>query len=144
MKRQDQSQAAQPLRLHVPEPTGRPGHPTDFSYLHLAKAGEVRRPSIDVAPVATEDLAYTLIRVLDDDGGATGPWNPELPPELLRKGLLAMLKTRLFDSRMLTAQRQKKMSSTSRASARKPSARLMPWRSMRTTCAFPHTGSRAS
>ena len=22
-----------PLRLHVPEPTGRPGHPTDFSYL---------------------------------------------------------------------------------------------------------------
>ncbi len=32
------------LRLHVPEPTGRPGHETDFSYLHLSPAGQVRRP----------------------------------------------------------------------------------------------------
>ena len=110
MTRQDQSQAAQPLRLHVPEPTGRPGHPTDFSYLHLARAGEVRRPPIDILPVATGDLAYTLIRVLDEDGAAVGPWDPKLPPDLLRKGLLAMLKTRIFDARMLTAQRQKKMS----------------------------------
>ena len=110
MTRQDETQPAQPLRLHVPEPTGRPGHPTDFSYLHLAKAGEVRRPSIDVLPAATGDLAYTLIRVLDEDGAAVGPWNPKLPPDLLRKGLLAMLKTRIFDARMLTAQRQKKMS----------------------------------
>ena len=31
-----------PLRLHVPEPTGRPGQGTDFSYLHLAPAGAVR------------------------------------------------------------------------------------------------------
>jgi len=110
MKRQDQSQAAQPLRLHVPEPTGRPGHPTDFSYLHLAQAGEVKRPAIDVLPVSTGELAYTLIRVLDNDGAATGPWDPKLEPDLLRKGLLAMLKTRIFDARMLTAQRQKKMS----------------------------------
>ena len=35
------------LRLHVPEPTGRPGHPTDFSYLHVSPAGVVRRPRID-------------------------------------------------------------------------------------------------
>jgi 2-oxoisovalerate dehydrogenase E1 component alpha subunit len=110
MTTQDHSHAVQPLRLHVPEPTGRPGHPTDFSYLHLANAGEVRRPSIDVPPTATGDLAYTLIRVLDDDGAAVGPWDPKLPPDLLRKGLLAMLKTRIFDARMLIAQRQKKMS----------------------------------
>ena len=110
MTRQDQTQPAQPLRLHVPEPTGRPGHPTDFSYLHLSRAGEVRRPEIDVLPAATGDLAYTLIRVLDEDGSAVGPWDPKLSPELLRKGLLAMLKTRIFDARMLTAQRQKKMS----------------------------------
>ncbi|MCF3996738.1 hypothetical protein L2E47_44255, partial [Pseudomonas aeruginosa] len=32
----------EPLRLHVPEPTGRPGCKTDFSYLHLSPAGEVR------------------------------------------------------------------------------------------------------
>src|SRR5690606_31775655 len=49
-------------------------------------------------------------RVLDDDGAAVGPWDPKLPPDLLRKGLLAMLKTRIFDARMLIAQRQKKMS----------------------------------
>ena len=35
------------LRLHVPEPTGRPGHPTDFSYLHVSPASVVRRPRID-------------------------------------------------------------------------------------------------
>ena len=110
MTRQEQSHSAQPLRLHVPEPTGRPGHPTDFSYLHLAKAGEVRRPDIDVSPTATGDLSYTLIRVLDEEGAAVGPWNPEASPEQLRKGLVAMLKTRVFDARMLIAQRQKKMS----------------------------------
>ena len=110
MTRQHESHPAQPLRLHVPEPTGRPGHPTDFSYLHLAKAGEVRRPAIDVSPTATGDLAYTLIRVLDEEGAAVGPWNPEASPEQLRKGLVAMLKTRVFDARMLIAQRQKKMS----------------------------------
>ncbi|MBA3477604.1 MAG: 3-methyl-2-oxobutanoate dehydrogenase (2-methylpropanoyl-transferring) subunit alpha [Lautropia sp.] len=110
MTRQDPLQPAQPLRLHVPEPTGRPGHPTDFSYLHLSKAGEVPRPPTDVAPVATGDLAYTLIRVLDDEGAAVGPWNPQAPPDVLRRGLLTMLKTRIFDARMLTAQRQKKMS----------------------------------
>ena len=46
-----------PLRLHVPEPTGRPGCQTDFSYLRLAKAGDVRKPPIDAAPIDTADLA---------------------------------------------------------------------------------------
>ena len=107
---QDPPQETQPLRLHVPEPTGRPGNNTDFSYLHLSRAGEVRRPPVDVAPAATGDLAYTLVRVLDEDGEARGPWDPKASPDLLRKGLLAMLKTRVFDARMLIAQRQKKMS----------------------------------
>ncbi len=99
-----------PLRLHVPEPTGRPGQHTDFSYLHLSPAGAVRRPPIDTQPVETSDLAFALIRVLDDDGNAVGPWVPELTPEQLRFGLRAMLKTRIFDARMLIAQRQKKLS----------------------------------
>jgi len=99
-----------PLRLHVPEPTGRPGCQTDFSYLHLAKAGDVRKPPIDAAPIDTADLAYSLIRVLDEDGQAVGPWDPQASPEILRAGMHAMLKTRVFDSRMLIAQRQKKMS----------------------------------
>ena len=99
-----------PLRLHVPEPTGRPGHGTDFSYLQLAPAGAVRRPPIDVAAADTGDLARTLVRVLDDDGRAVGPWAPAVEPELLRRGLRAMLKTRAFDARMLIAQRQKRIS----------------------------------
>jgi len=99
-----------PLRLHVPEPTGRPGHETDFSYLHLSPAGEVRRPPVDVAPVDTSDLAYTLVRVLDDKARAVGPWAPKADAALLRRGLRAMMKTRAFDARMLIAQRQKKIS----------------------------------
>jgi len=98
------------LRLHVPEPTGRPGRRTDFSYLHLSRAGEVRRPPVNAAPADTSDLAYTLVRVLDDDGRALGPWAPRVDPQLLRRGLRAMMKTRIFDARMLIAQRQKKIS----------------------------------
>ncbi len=100
----------QPLRLHVPEPSARPGFETNFSYLHLAPAGAAKRPAIDVQPRQTSELAFSLIRVLDDEGKAVGPWDPKLEPELLRKGLRAMLKTRIFDARMLIAQRQKKLS----------------------------------
>lgn len=99
-----------PLRLHVPEPTGRPGHDTDFSYLPISKAGEVRRPPVDAQPAQTADLAFTLIRVLDEAGQAVGPWAPEMDVALKIRGLRAMLKTRAFDARMLIAQRQKKMS----------------------------------
>ena len=65
-----------PLRLHVPEPTGRPGQATDFSYLHLSPAGAIRRPALETSARDTADLAYSLIRVLVDDGKAVGPWNP--------------------------------------------------------------------
>ena len=99
-----------PLRLHVPEPTGRPGHDTDFSYLPLSKAGAVRRPPIDAQPTQTADLAFTLIRVLDEAGQAVGPWAPQMDVALKIRGLRAMLRTRAFDARMLIAQRQKKMS----------------------------------
>ena len=99
-----------PLRLHVPEPSGRPGRPTDFSYLQLCPAGRAERPPVDVAPVDTRELATQLIRILDEEGRAVGPWASEEAPELLLQGLRAMLKTRLFDARMLKAQRQKKLS----------------------------------
>jgi 2-oxoisovalerate dehydrogenase E1 component alpha subunit len=100
----------QPLRLHVPEPTGRPGHATDFSYLHLSGAGEVRRPEVDAPAASTADLAFTLVRVLDDNGQAVGPWAPQHDAALLRRGLRAMMRTRAFDAKMLLAQRQKKIS----------------------------------
>ena len=99
-----------PLQLHVPEPSGRPGQGTDFSYLHLSPAGAVRRPPVDCPPGQTSELAYTLVRVLDDDGRAVGPWAGSVDTDDLRRGLRAMMKTRAFDARMLLAQRQKKIS----------------------------------
>jgi 2-oxoisovalerate dehydrogenase E1 component alpha subunit len=99
-----------PLRLHVPEPSARPGSVTDFSYLHLSPAGTVRQPPLETRPDETLDVAEALVRVLDDDGAALGPWDPKADPEMLRAGMRAMLKTRFFDARMLTAQRQKKLS----------------------------------
>jgi len=99
-----------PLRLHVPEPSGRPGCKTDFSYLQLSAAGAVRKPAVDVDPQATADLAASLVRVLDEDGQAQGPWAEDIPEQVLHDGLRAMLTTRIYDTRMVTAQRQKKMS----------------------------------
>lgn len=99
-----------PLQLHVPEPSGRPGRKTDFSYLHLHPAGSMRKPAIDVEPAATADLAEGLVRVLDDHGHALGPWAEDIPTQVLHDGLRAMLTTRVFDARMVIAQRQKKMS----------------------------------
>ncbi|QXL83574.1 thiamine pyrophosphate-dependent enzyme [Comamonas sp. NLF-1-9] len=98
------------LRLHIPEPTGRPGGTTDFSYLLLSEAGEVPRPAPDVPAAATASMAKSLVRVLDHEGKAQGPWAPAIHPERLRRGLRAMVKTRLFDARMQIAQRQKKLS----------------------------------
>ena len=98
------------LHLHVPEPTGRPGQTTDFSYLRVSAAGEVQRPAVDIVAQHTGTMAWKLIRVLDDAGRAVGPWAPQVEPEALRRGLRAMLRTRAFDARMLTAQRQQKIS----------------------------------
>jgi 2-oxoisovalerate dehydrogenase E1 component alpha subunit len=99
-----------PLSLHVPEPTGRPGCETDFSYLQMSPAGAVRRPPVDVQFGDTADLVSVLIRVLDDEGNAVGPWAPEIGVDQLRSGLRTMMKTRIFDARMVVGQRQKKMS----------------------------------
>lgn len=98
------------LRLHVPEPSGRPGQRTDFAYLRLSPAGTLPRPSIDTPYRDTLPLADGLIRVLDDEGQAVGPWDPHADPGLLLRALHLMLLTRAFDARMVIAQRQKKTS----------------------------------
>ena len=98
------------LHLHVPEPTGRPGQATDFSYLRIGAAGDVPRPAVDIVPSHTGTMAWKLIRVLDDAGRAVGPWAPRVEIDALRRGLHAMLRTRAFDARMMIAQRQKKIS----------------------------------
>ena len=100
----------QPLSLRVPEPTGRPGDAPDFSHLKLDVAGAVDRPPVEARPVQMLDRAFRLIRVLDDEGQAVGPWNPRLDAETLKKGLKAMILTRAFDDRMHRAHRQGKTS----------------------------------
>ena len=95
-----------PLSLHVPESPARPGGHSDYSHLRFSPPGAVRRPALDVDPIDIHDLAYSLIRVLDDDGNAVGPWRMDIEPDRLRAGLRAMLKTRAYDARMMTMQRQ--------------------------------------
>ncbi len=98
------------LKLRIPEPSARPGEAADFSKLRLSKPGAVRRPPVDAAARSMHELAYELIRVLDDDGVAVGPWTPEISIDVLRAGLRSMLLTRAFDDRMYRAQRQGKTS----------------------------------
>jgi len=99
-----------PLVLHVPEPRFRPGDAADFSDLEIAAAGEAPRPPIDADPASMRDIVYSLVRVLDEDGKAVGPWNPRLEPERLIAMLRAMALTRAYDERMYRAQRQGKTS----------------------------------
>jgi 2-oxoisovalerate dehydrogenase E1 component alpha subunit len=100
----------EPLSLHVPEPSSRPGEKPDFSYIDIPAAGATRRPQVDCLPDSIRDLAYGLVRVLDDDGKAVGPWLMNLDDETLLKGLRVMQKTRSFDERMQMSQRQGKTS----------------------------------
>jgi 2-oxoisovalerate dehydrogenase E1 component alpha subunit len=92
--------------LHVPAVPARPGESPDFSYVRLSPAGTVACLPTDAPVSATVPLVEELIRILDDDNQAVGPWNPQLDPEVLRRGLRTMLQTRVFDDRMQRAQRQ--------------------------------------
>lgn len=100
----------QRLHLHVPEPEFRPGDKPDFSNVTIPKAGSVRRPDVDVSPEEIRDLAYSIIRVLNRDGNAVGPWADLLSDDELIKGLRHMMTLRAFDARMMMAQRQGKTS----------------------------------
>jgi 2-oxoisovalerate dehydrogenase E1 component alpha subunit len=98
------------LDLYIPEPKARPGDVPDFSDLVIPPAGSVARPDTRAVESSLRELPYQLIRVLDEQGSAVGEWNPQLPPEVLRQGLRAMLLTRTFDDRMMRLQRQGKTS----------------------------------
>jgi len=97
-------------RLHVPHAPARPGQPPDFSYVRLSEAGAVGRPDSTAALSDCAPLADELIRVLDDQHHAVGPWNPAVEAHELQLGLRTMLLTRLFDERMVTVQRQGRIS----------------------------------
>ena len=93
-------------RLHVPAPPARPGQEPDFSYLQLSLPGAVYRPDVTAAARDIENLSLELVRVLDDEHHAVGPWNPHLEPQELQVALRHMLLTRLLDDRMQRIQRQ--------------------------------------
>src|SRR5262245_59775410 len=98
--------ATKPLSFHVPAPAVRPGDKPDFGDVNISRAGEVRRPEVDVAPEDIRDLAFAIIRVLNRESEAVGPWAGLLSDAELLEGLRHMMTLRAFDARMLMAQRQ--------------------------------------
>ncbi|MEL6870764.1 MAG: thiamine pyrophosphate-dependent enzyme, partial [Pseudomonadota bacterium] len=104
------SMASKQSRLHVPQAPARPGDEPDFSYLKLSPAGAMPRPDASARVADTEELATGLVRVLDEDHTAKGPWDPHLDAKELQIGLRHMLMTRAFDERMQRVQRQGKTS----------------------------------
>ena len=98
------------LSLRVPQPKHRPGDQPDFTGVIVPEVGDVARPPVDAKAGDITKLAYSLIRVLDGEGRAAGPWDPKLDAETLRRGLKAMMLTRAYDDRMYRAQRQGKIS----------------------------------
>ena len=101
---------ANALELHVPSPRARPGDAPDFSNWSFPEPGETPRPEIDASAFDMREFAYGLIRVLDMNGRAVGPWKPNIPAEDLRRGMKTMLLNRAFDERMHRAHRQGKTS----------------------------------
>ena len=96
-------------RLHIPQPSARPGEEPDFSYLPVSPAGAVDRPGISAKTRDIEHLAHEMVRVLDDDHQACGDWDPKLEPDDLQIALRTMVLTRTFDARMQRMQRQGKI-----------------------------------
>ena len=97
-------------RLHVPKTPARPGDAPDFSYLKLSPAGKIARPDATAPALETRFLSEGLVRVLDDEHRAVGPWNPHLDAAELQVGLRHMLLTRVYDDRMQRIQRSGKIS----------------------------------
>jgi 2-oxoisovalerate dehydrogenase E1 component alpha subunit len=99
-----------PLSLHVPEPRFRPGDAVDYAHVEVPAAGTARRPEPCDAAASFHELSFGLVRVLDNENHAVGPWAPRLSPDMLRQMLRNMALVRAFDERMFRAQRQGKTS----------------------------------
>lgn len=92
-------------------------------------------PAAPLAELA--DHAFGLIRALDDEHRAVGPWDPHLDAASLTAGLRYMMTTRALDERMQRMQRQGRISfymkstgeeavSVAQAMALRPSDMLFP------------------
>lgn len=100
-------------KLSFAHPPARPGETPDFSTLEIPRASLLPVPPLDVQAADCIEHANSLIRVLNDEGEAVGPWADylgEAECETLRAGLRDMMMSRVIDMRMMNAQRQGKMS----------------------------------
>ena len=125
-------------RLHIPRPSARPGEKPDFSYLNLTPAGSVEKPSIDARTRDIENLSLELVRVLDDNHEAVGPWVPDLDPGKLQIALRWMVLTRVFDARMWQIHRQGRITFYMESKGEEAVSIAQA------TCVFRHTETRAS
>jgi 2-oxoisovalerate dehydrogenase E1 component alpha subunit len=101
------------VKLSFPHPPARPDQAPDFSNIEIPPVGSLPVPSMDIEGHDCWPYAVGMIRVLDDDNTAHGPWADylgEVSADTLRQGLRDMLKMRALDRRMLNAQRQGKTS----------------------------------
>ncbi|MBT8078142.1 MAG: 3-methyl-2-oxobutanoate dehydrogenase (2-methylpropanoyl-transferring) subunit alpha [Gammaproteobacteria bacterium] len=97
-------------RLHIPRASARPGEKPDFSYLELSPAGSVDRPPVDARTRDIENLSSDMVRVLDENHEAVGPWKPDFDARQLQVSLRWMMLVRAFDRRMWQIQRQGRIS----------------------------------
>ena len=97
-------------KLHVPEASSRPDTVPDFSSIEIPSPLDSKRPDVLVDVEEERELAYGLVRVLDDDHQAKGEWQPDISPEQLRNGLRHMMHVRAYDDRMFRMQRQGNLS----------------------------------
>jgi 2-oxoisovalerate dehydrogenase E1 component alpha subunit len=98
-----------PMALCVPAAPHRPGDLPRFQPFQCQPA-DLPRPD-SLAPFGElRDHATKLIRVLGDDGAASGAWQPRLSAQKLRFGLEMMMRARNFDARMIAMQRQGRLS----------------------------------
>ena len=98
------------LRLHVPEPTGGPASTPTSRTCSCRAAGKVRRPPVDTSPVETATSPTSWCACSTNRAARSARGHPRWMPRCCVRGLRAMLKTRIYDARMLMAQRQKKIS----------------------------------
>ncbi|MEM9810623.1 MAG: thiamine pyrophosphate-dependent enzyme [Pseudomonadota bacterium] len=103
-------QEGQERGFRVPQPMARPGETPDFSSLDIGEAGRLPKPAVDVPVSAFSTFHHDLVRVLDGEGQAHGPWADDVTTEEKVAALKAMIRTRAFDQRMMRAQRQGKTS----------------------------------
>src|SRR4051812_31439185 len=71
-----------PMRLHVPAAPHRPGDVPCFAPVQQ-QPGDLSRPDTLAPHDELHAHASGMIRVLDDDGVASGAWQPPLNPQQL-------------------------------------------------------------